>query len=145
MPFYWHNILVCLEYIFFIRSDNILGCHMVMLQHAPQMLKCTPPRGHVVTFHFQFWRVNKEKRIQCNYETKQHLDNCKTTMDNTSQKVLLCAPLSRFSRAEFLHKFHDFDSQAFNLIWLSWIYIRYHSCQIFSRKNKSLKGALCNI
>lgn len=52
------------------RSDNILSCHMVMLQRAPQMLQCTPPTGHVVTFHFQFLRVNKEKLIDCNYETK---------------------------------------------------------------------------
>ncbi len=55
------------------RSDNILGCHMVMLQRAPQLLQCTPPMGHVATFHFQFLRVNTEKRIHCNYETKRHI------------------------------------------------------------------------
>lgn len=55
------------------RSDNILSCHMVMLQRAPQMLQCTPPTGHVVTFHFQFLRANKEKRIHCKYETKWHI------------------------------------------------------------------------
>ncbi len=37
------------------------------------MLQCTPPTGHVVTFQFQFLRVNKEKRIDCIYETKRHL------------------------------------------------------------------------
>ncbi len=36
---------------------------MVMLQRAPQLLQYTPPTGHVVTFHFQFLRVNKEKVI----------------------------------------------------------------------------------
>jgi len=35
-----------LSYIFSITSDNILSCRMVILQ-------CTPPMGHVVTFHFQ--------------------------------------------------------------------------------------------
>ncbi len=39
-----------------------------MLKCAPQLLQCTPPTGHVVTFHFQFLKVNKEKRIHCNYE-----------------------------------------------------------------------------
>ncbi len=60
-------------YIFFIRSDNILGCHMVVLQRAPQRLQYTPPTGHVVTFHFQFLRVNIEKRIHFIYETKQYI------------------------------------------------------------------------
>ncbi len=46
---------------------------MVMLQRAPQLLQCTPPMGHVVTFHFQFLRVNKEKPIHCIYETKRHI------------------------------------------------------------------------
>ncbi len=36
--FYWQNILVCLVYIFLMRSDHVLSCHTVMLQHAPQML-----------------------------------------------------------------------------------------------------------
>ncbi len=36
---------------------------MVMLQCAPQLLQYTPTTGHVVTFHFQFLRVNKEKVI----------------------------------------------------------------------------------
>ncbi len=64
------KIFYVVLYIFFIRSDSILGCHMVMLQRAPEILQCTPPTGHVVTFHFQFLRVNKEKCINCNYETK---------------------------------------------------------------------------
>ncbi len=36
---------------------------MVMKQRAPQLLQYTPHTGHVVTFHFQFLRVNKEKDI----------------------------------------------------------------------------------
>ncbi len=35
---------------------------MVMLQRAPQLLQYTPPTN-VVTFHFQFLMVNKEKVI----------------------------------------------------------------------------------
>ncbi len=46
---------------------------MVMLQHAPQLLQCTPSTGHVVTFHFQLLRVKKEKRIHCIYETNRHM------------------------------------------------------------------------
>ncbi len=38
-------------FIFFIRLDNILSCHMVMLQRAHQMLQCPSPMGHVVTFN----------------------------------------------------------------------------------------------
>ncbi len=34
---------------------------MVMLQRVPQMLQCTPPTGHVVTFFFHSFGVNKEK------------------------------------------------------------------------------------
>ncbi len=52
---YFSLFCVC---FFFIRSDNILSCHMVMLQ-------CAPPTGHVVTFHFHRLRVNKEKHIHC--------------------------------------------------------------------------------
>ncbi len=44
-------------YILFMRPDNFLSCRMVMKQRAPQMLQCTPPTGHVVTFHFHFLKV----------------------------------------------------------------------------------------
>jgi len=59
--------------IFFIRSDKMLSCHMVMLHCALQMLQCTPLTGHVVPFRFHSFGVNKEKRIHCNYETKAHI------------------------------------------------------------------------
>ncbi len=39
------NNFILLTKYFFIRADNILSCHMIMLQ-------CTPPTGHVVRFHF---------------------------------------------------------------------------------------------
>jgi len=37
-------------------TDNILNCHMVLLQ-------CAPPIRHVVIFHFPSFGVNKEKFI----------------------------------------------------------------------------------
>ncbi len=40
------------------RSDNVLSYHTVILQHASEMLQCTPPTGHV-TFHFHFLRIKK--------------------------------------------------------------------------------------
>jgi len=50
------NILVCfVQYICLIRSDDIQSCHLVMLQ-------CTPPIGHVVTFHLHSLGVNQEKK-----------------------------------------------------------------------------------
>ncbi len=46
---------------------------MVMLQHASQ---------HVVTFHFQFLRVNKEKRIHyLRNKATFVLDKCEITVD----------------------------------------------------------------
>ncbi len=64
---------------------------MIILQHAPQMLQCTPPTGHVVTFYFQFLRVNKEKHIHLNYETRDIfvLDKCEITVDKNY--YLLCS------------------------------------------------------
>ncbi len=61
---------------------------MVMLQRAPQLLQCTPPTGHVVTFHFQFLRVNKEKRIHCIMKQSDIfvLDKCEITVD---KKIIL--------------------------------------------------------
>jgi len=53
-------------YIIWIRLDSILNCHMVMLQCAPQIIQCTPPMGHVVTFHFHSLRVNQEKKYTVN-------------------------------------------------------------------------------
>lgn len=50
----------CIYIFFFIRSDNILSCHMVKLQHAPQMLKYAPPMEHVVTFHFNSFGGKKK-------------------------------------------------------------------------------------
>ncbi len=38
-------------FIFFIRLDNILSCHMVMLQCSHQMSQCPSPMGNVVTFN----------------------------------------------------------------------------------------------
>jgi len=36
------------------------------------MLQCTPPMGHVVTFHFHSFRVNQEKSIHYINKTKPH-------------------------------------------------------------------------
>ncbi len=54
------------------RSDNILNCHLVILERAPQDVTMYPTYGACCHIHFQFLRVNKEKSIHCNYETKRH-------------------------------------------------------------------------
>ncbi len=73
------------------------------------MLQCTPPTGHVVTFHFHFSRVNKEKLniVIMKQSDIFVLDKCEITVDKNiilwtpcgltnweSQKVLGCALLS---------------------------------------------------
>ncbi len=57
--------LSCIFFFFFISSDNILSCCMDVTMYAVY--------GHVVKFHFHSFGVNKEKYIQCNYETKPHI------------------------------------------------------------------------
>ncbi len=58
-------------FIFFIRLDNILSCHMVMLQCSHQMSQCPSPMGNVVTFHLILLGCIK-KSIHSNYKTKPH-------------------------------------------------------------------------
>ncbi len=82
---------------------------MVKLQRAPQLLKCTPPTGHVVTFYFHFLRVNKQKRIGYTVIMKQSdtfvLDKCKYSEPpvnlhklRKSKSVRLCPALPYFMR-----------------------------------------------
>jgi len=68
-------------YWFLIRQDSILSCYMVMLH-------CTPPIGHVVTFHFHSFRENREKCIHCINKTKPH--NCTKTWKNYEGKNKYC-------------------------------------------------------
>ncbi len=47
--------------IFLIKSDNILSCYMIILQHSP-------PMGHVVTFNtfvVKMWISEVEKVKKC--------------------------------------------------------------------------------
>ncbi len=61
---------------------------MVMLQRAPQLLQCAPPTGHVVTFHFQFLRVNKKNVYTVFMKQSDifELDKCEITVD---KKIML--------------------------------------------------------
>ncbi len=82
-----------------------------MILRAPQMLRCTPPTEHVVTFLFHFLRVNNENLYTVIMKQSDIfvLDNCESTVDKTlysephvmwiytnwqRQKLLRCAPLS---------------------------------------------------